>query len=283
MTWWNEITSVAATLVVAGQVVDDRGERTNPLELLDGHLPMTTKMVGATHKTRRVRMNDTADSALTTERQGRVVVATMDDGRANALSLDLSTALRNVITEAENDAEVGAVVIAGRPGRFSGGFDLGVIQSGDGAAIRAMVGNGGALVAHAYGGSVPVVAACTGHAVAAGAVLLLGCDHRVGPDADIKIGLNEVAIGLSLPDWALAIATERLSRRYLQASVANSRLFDGAGAVDAGFLDVAVTPDAVIGTAIKHATGLAELDAASYAKTVTALRNPTLTRMAETI
>ena len=84
--------------------------------------------------------------------------------------------------------------------------------------------------------------------VAAGALLLLGCDHRVGPDADVKIGLNEVAIGLTLPDWALTIAQERLSRRHLQASVGNARLHDGRGAVDAGFLDAAVAPDAVLDT-----------------------------------
>ncbi len=224
-------------------------------------------------------MTGTADASLTVERRGRVLVATMDDGRANALSIGLSTALRTALTEAENDPEVGAVVIAGRPGRFSGGFDLRVIQGGDAQAIGEMVAAGGALVSHAYGAGVPVVAACTGHAVAAGALLLLGCDHRVGPDADVKIGLNEVAIGLTLPDWALAIAMERLSRRHLQASIANARLYDGAGAVDAGFLDTAVGPDAVVDTAVEHAGALAELDPGAYAATVKALRGSTLTRM----
>lgn len=224
-------------------------------------------------------MTGTADSALAVERRGPVLVATMDDGRANALSVGLSTALRSVLTGAENDPEVGAVVIAGRPGRFSGGFDLGVLQSGDAEAIGEMVAAGGALVSHVYGAGVPVVAACTGHAVAAGALLLLGCDHRVGPDADVKIGLNEVAIGLTLPDWALAIAVERLSRRHLQAAVANARLYDGAGAVDAGFLDTAVAPDAILDTAVEHATELARLDPRAYAATVRALRSPTLARM----
>ena len=71
-----------------------------------------------------------------------------------------------------------------------------------------------------------MVAACTGHALAAGALLLLGCDVRVGADIDCKIGLNEVAIGLVLPDWALTIAAERLSRRHLQMAVATARVTD---------------------------------------------------------
>ena len=111
---------------------------------------------------------------------------------------------------------------------------------------------------------------------------MLGCDRRVGPDAPVKIGLNEVAIGLQLPDWALAIATERLSRRHLQTSVATARLYDGAGAVDAGFLDVAVPPEDVVETAIAEATTLAELDRAAYAGTAKALRATVLGRMADT-
>ena len=213
---------------------------------------------------------------VTVDQHGRVLLVTMDDGRANAMSITVSTALRAALAQAEADPGVGAVVIAGR----AGGFDLGVIQGSDADSIREMVDSGGALVAHAYGASVPVVAACTGHAVAAGALLLLGCDHRLGADADVKIGLNEVAIGLTLPDWALAIATERLSRRHLQASVVNARLYDGAGAVSAGFLDTVVEPDAVVDAAMAHAAAWAELDPAAYAATVRALRGPTLTRMA---
>lgn len=220
------------------------------------------------------------EAPVTVEQRGRVLLATMDDGRANAMSTAMSGALRAALARAEQDPGIGAMVIAGRPGRFSGGFDLGVIRGGDAEAIREMVDSGGALVAHAYGALVPVVAACTGHAVAAGALLLLGCDHRVGPDADVKIGLNEVAIGLTLPGWALAIAAERLSRRHLQASVANAQLFDGAGAVGAGFLDAAVEPDAVIEAAVAHASLLAELDPAAYSATVQALRGEVLAAMA---
>jgi len=224
-----------------------------------------------------------SDGTVSVEERGRVLVATMDDGKANALATSLSGELRAVIDRAEADDGIGAVVIAGRPGRFCAGFDLGVMGSGDLDAVATMVSAGGALVAKAYGAGVPVVAACTGHAVAAGALLLLGCDHRVGPDADIKVGLNEVAIGLTLPDWAMAIAAERLSRRHLQASVVNARLVDGRGAVDAGFLDVAVAPDDVIDTAIAEATALAELDPKAYAMTVKALRTPVLERMATSI
>lgn len=216
---------------------------------------------------------------VTTETTAGVAVITMDDGRANALGPDLIAAVSAALTDAAGDESVGAIVLAGRPGRFSAGFDLGVMQGGDRAAVEAMVDGGGALVRQLYGVDLPVVGACTGHAVAAGALLLLGCDVRVGPDAPVKIGLNEVAIGLPLPGWALAIAMERLSRRHLQRSVANARLFDGQGAVDAGFLDVAVDPDSVVERAIDEATTLAALDRPAYQAVIGELRGEALAAM----
>ncbi len=217
-----------------------------------------------------------SEQLVTTTTEDGVAVITMDDGRANALGPDLQAALNEALDRAEGDETVSAIVLAGREGRFSAGFDLGVINSGDGGAIGAMVGGGGALVRRLYGGPKPVVAACGGHAVAAGALLLLGCDVRIGPDAPVKIGLNEVAIGLTLPGWALAAAHERLSLRHRQRSVVNAVLYDGRGAVDAGFLDEAVAPDAVLDRARSVAAELTQLDLAAYAATVDAFRRSVL-------
>ena len=224
--------------------------------------------------------NESPNGMVTAERHGSVLLVRVDDGKANAFSVPMLAALDAQIDAAETDDGVGAVVIAGNDRAFFAGFDLNVIRDGDRAAIGELVSAGGAMVRRAYGASVPVVAACTGHAVAAGALLLLGCDHRVGPDAPVKIGLNEVAIALTLPDWALTISKERLSKRHLQRCVANARLLDGAGAAEAGFLDEAVAPDAVVGRALEVAAELAEmLDARAYASTVRALRGDVLAEM----
>ena len=211
--------------------------------------------------------------SISTRRVDKVVCISVDDGRANAFSPSLLVALSQELAEAEADAEVGAAVIAGNQKAFFAGFDLDVIGSGDSKAIAEMTTAGGAFIRQAYGASLPVVAASTGHAVAAGALLLCGCDYRVGVDGPVKIGLNEVAIALTLPKWALLIASERLSKRYLQVSVANAQIFDGSGAVDAGFLDEVTTPDQVVDRAIEVAQGFAEqLDAKAYAATVRNLR-----------
>ncbi len=208
-----------------------------------------------------------------------VLLIEMDDGKANALSTSMISDITAALSEAEADDSIVAAVVAGRDGRFSGGFDLSVIQSGDASAIANLVADGGQLVRTMYGCGVPVVAACTGHAVAAGALMLLGSDVRVGADGPFKVGLNEVAIGLTLPDWAHTIAFERLSKRHIQRAIANARLTGPNDAVDVGFLDRVVEPGQVVETAIEEAAAMASLDKGAYRRTMSGFRKPTLDQM----
>jgi len=221
---------------------------------------------------------------VTTERRGGVMIVHLDDAKANALSFDVIAAVRAAIDDAEADESVGALVLHGRPGRFSGGFDLGVMFGDDMAAIIGLVADGGALVHRLYGSKIPVVAACTGHALAAGALVLLGCDVRIGADIDAKIGLNEVAIKMVLPDWAFTIAEDRLSKRHVQRALANARITTPRDAVDVGYIDEVVPADDVLERAVAVATELAStLDPSAYQRTVSKLRGPVLDRMEEQI
>ena len=217
------------------------------------------------------------------ERRDAVLIVHLDDGKANALSMAMIHAINAALDQAEADPEIGAVVLHGREGKFCAGFDLGVMRSGDLAALSALVCAGGDLVHRIYGEGVPVVAASTGHALAAGALLLLGCDVRIGADIDCKIGLNEVAIGMVLPDWAMSIAVERLSRRHLQRAVANARITAAQEAVQAGFLDQVVAVDAVLDTAVAAAAELAALHRRAYGGTVRKLRGDVLDLIAAQI
>ena len=100
-----------------------------------------------------------------------------DDGRANAVSHAAIEAIHAGLARAEKEA--GAAVLIGRPGRFSAGFDLSVIQQGRDAS-RALVTAGGELLLRIVESEVPLVAACSGHALAMGALLLLAADLRIG-------------------------------------------------------------------------------------------------------
>lgn len=222
-----------------------------------------------------------SSESVNVERRDAVTIIHVDDGRTNAMTFDVIAAIRHAVLAADADPDVRAVVLHGRPGRFSAGFDLSVVQGDDAQATRDLVADGADLAHLLYGCGVPVVAACTGHSIAMGAILLMACDVRVGPDVDAKVGLSEVAIGMALPEWAITLAVERLSRRHLQRAVANARLTAPAEAVNVGFLDEVVSPDEVLDRAVAVASELAaNLHPKAYAITVRSLRGEMLATLA---
>lgn len=72
----------------------------------------------------------------TYEQVGDVALISMDDGKAYAFGPPMIAAVNARLDRAADDAK--GVVLSGRPGIFSGGFELNVIRSGDAAQARAM-------------------------------------------------------------------------------------------------------------------------------------------------
>ncbi|MDX2166537.1 MAG: crotonase/enoyl-CoA hydratase family protein [Deltaproteobacteria bacterium] len=191
------------------------------------------------------------------EARDAVALLTLDDGKANAVSPAVIAALNAALDRAARE-EAGAVVLAGRPGRFSAGFDLSVMTAGQ-DALFSLVKGGAELALRMFEFPRPVVIACTGHALAAGAVFLCSADVRLGAAGAFKIGLNEVAIQLPLPTFALELARARLTPRWLTRSVTQAHIFDPAAAVEAGFLDATTDAATVVDDAVAHAARLAAL------------------------
>jgi enoyl-CoA hydratase len=206
--------------------------------------------------------------------------ATIENGKANVLSPEVVAALDDCLTRAENAGpeSVGALVISGTPGFLSGGFDLTVMMSSPEAA-GALVTDGGALFTRMYGSPVPIVVACTGHAVAAGALMMLAADERIGARGDFKIGLIETAKGMVLPRWAVELAEERLSKRHLQVATVGARMYPPDEARDAGFLDDVVAPDELAGAAQRAAEVWAALPRPAYEGQVHMNRGARLERL----
>ena len=120
--------------------------------------------------------------------------------------------MHEALDRAESDAR--SVVITGRQGKFSAGFDLATMTEST-ESMRELVTAGAQMLMRLYGFGLPTVAACNGHALAAGALVLLSCDRRIGAEGPAKIGLNEVAIGMALPIFAVELARDRLQPAQL--------------------------------------------------------------------
>jgi enoyl-CoA hydratase len=167
-----------------------------------------------------------------------VMVTTVDDGKVNALSFAVMAGMRSAIAAATEQGR--PLVISGRDGCFSAGFDLAVVNSGDQDSIIALFAEGAELYKAMVTAPIPVIASCTGHALAGGALLLLSADHRIGRNGTYRLGLNEVRIGLALPNFAITLATHRLERRYLTAATMFAEVVSPERAVDMGYLDESV-------------------------------------------
>ena len=209
-------------------------------------------------------------STATYELIDQVAVITMDDGKANAFSPDMIAAVNAQLDRAE--AEAKAIVLTGRDGIFSGGFDLRVIRGDDPQAAVDMRLGGTRLMMRLYGLPLPFVIAASGHAIALGAFCLLTADYRIGTAGEFRIGLNETSLGMSLPPFGLMLARERLSKRHLSRATMAAAMFSPSEAQDAGFLDAAVTKEELRNAALAVATSYSELDGGAYAAVKQGLR-----------
>lgn len=182
--------------------------------------------------------------SVTYQREESIAVITMNDGKVNALGPDMLAAINAELDRAEGE-DAGAVVIAGNDRVFSGGFDLKVFRSGDVDASIAMLKAGFELSHRLLSFPKPVVAACTGHAIAMGSFLACSTDHRIAAPG-YTFQANEVAIGMVLPYPALEVLKLRLTRSAYQQAVGLSKTFLSDTALAGGWVDELVMPDMVL-------------------------------------
>ena len=222
-------------------------------------------------------MSDTSNAdPLTVTVEDGVTVVRLDDGKVNVISHRLIELLHDALDRAVE--ETTAVAILGREGKLSAGFDLTEMTAGPSHAA-ALVGAGGRLLMRIYGHPQPVVVGVTGHALAAGALLTLSCDTRIGGDGPAKIGLNETAIGMGLPHFAVELAEARLASSHLMRATVQAEIYDAPGALDAGYLDRVVPAADVEAIVLREAGRLGQLPGGAYRHTKRALHQPLIDRV----
>lgn len=212
--------------------------------------------------------------------ESSIATLVMDDGKANALAPAFIGELQRALSQARDEAR--AVVLRGRDGRFSAGFDLKVMMSGPEAA-KDMVLAGAELLLSMYEFPKPLVMACSGHALAAGALLLATGDERIGIRGPFKLGLNEVAVAMPVPILAHELARDRLDPRHLTRSVLQAHIYDPESACAAGWLDQVVDVSELDAAAKAVADRLGSLPPHAYAMTKKSLRAGTIEHIRSTL
>jgi enoyl-CoA hydratase len=216
----------------------------------------------------------------TYELEGRVATIAMDDGKVNALSIEMLKAIHAALDQAERDEAV--VVLTGRENIFSAGFDLEVFSERPGEIVE-MLTLGARLSERILANPTPVLVACSGHAIAAGTFAALAADLRIGVDGPFKLGLNEVKIGLTVPLYVVELARQRLTPRDFNRSLVTAAMYSPSEAVAAGFLDRLVAAEELREASLAAAEELAGLDMAAHAATKLRVRAGALKALREAI
>jgi enoyl-CoA hydratase len=214
---------------------------------------------------------------VTYEVTGSVATIAMNDGKVNALSFEMLAELNEALNAVESDQV--AMVLTGRPGLFSAGFDLPVLTAGGPDTAR-LLKTGLELSYRLLSFPLPVVIACSGHAFAMGVFLLLSGDYRVGvADAAHKITANEVAIGMTMPRAAIEVCRQRVSQAHIDRVVVMAEMFNPNSAVAIGLLDEVVPEGDLLESAQAKATQLMALSHTAFAATKLRIRAGTLSAL----
>ena len=154
----------------------------------------------------------------------------------NALNLELLRALRTAIDDSVRDG-VRGIVLSGATGLFCAGVDVPALLTLDREGVRGYWREFFALCATLARAPIPLVAAITGHSPAGGAVLALFCDYRVMAEGPYRIGLNEVQVGLIVPE-AIQLALRRVVGTYrAERLLVSGAMIDASSALACGFVD----------------------------------------------
>jgi enoyl-CoA hydratase/carnithine racemase len=219
---------------------------------------------------------------VTYRSEAGVAYITMDDGKVNVMSTAMLGDLNAALDRAEQDQAI-VVLRSARPGIFSAGFDLKVFAANDPVRSLEMVKAGAELALRLMSHPSPTVGVMEGHAFPMGAFLLLGCDVRIGALGKFRMGLNEVAIGIIPPGFAIELARSRLHPTWLSRTVTLGEMFEPEDAIVAGFLDRAVPADAIDGTLGEILAALRGLNASVHRSAKLRLRQQTTLAMREAI
>ena len=217
------------------------------------------------------------EKLATFSQENDISIIALDDGKANVFSSAMIEDINRCLDKVPTDK--GSLIITGRVGILSGGFDLKTISSGDMKAIHEMTSSGFRLLSRILSFPRPVICACTGHAIALGTFLLCCCDFRIGAKGDFMIGANEMRTNMVIPIPILELIRFRVSERHKYRAILGAEMYSIETAVDAGLMDQAVEQEKLMEMAFQKAEDLAAMGHPSYSLTKELFINDVATKI----
>jgi enoyl-CoA hydratase len=218
-------------------------------------------------------------SSVVVERVDDVALVRIQRGKGNALSPSLIEELLDALRLPEVAEESKALVITGEGRFFSTGLDLIELARLDRAGMMLFLDRLQGLLASLYVWSRPVVAAVNGHAVAGGCLLALCADWRVIARGEARMGLNEITLGLPLPQAGLEIARAQLPPPAYAEVLYGGITHTADDALRLKLADEIVEPERLLDAALERARAWSRHPSAAFHHMKASVRDPVLLRI----
>ena len=206
-----------------------------------------------------------SEKLATIETKDDISIITLNDGKANVFSSQMTQDINNCLDKVSN--EKGCLLITGKEGMFSAGFDLKTLQGGDVKLIQEMTLTGFKLLSRIFSFPRPVIAACSGHGIALGTFLLCCCDYRIGIKGDFMLGANEMRTNMVIPPPILELIKFRVAQSHKYRAVLGAEMYSLSDGKNAGLIDEIVESEDLLRTAMEKAKDLATMGHPSYSLT----------------
>ena len=194
-----------------------------------------------------------------------ISIITLDDGKANVFSPKMIQDVNDCLDQVPT--QKGALIITGRDGMFSAGFDLKIISAGEMSAITEMTTNGFRLLSRIFSFPRPVLGACSGHGIALGTFLLCCCDYRIGVKGEFMIGANEMRTNMVIPTPILELIKFRVSNGHKYRAILGAEMYSIEDGIEAGLIDEVVESENLMEASMHKIKDLANMGHPSYTLT----------------
>jgi 3,2-trans-enoyl-CoA isomerase len=170
------------------------------------------------------------------EYKGSVAIARMQLGKGNAMGGDFLIGLNQMLDELQ-EKPAGCVVLTGYDKFFSAGLNLLELWEYDRVQLTQFLTQFSHTFMRLMKIPQVIISAINGNAIAGGAILAQTTDYRIMAKGDIRIGVNEIQVGIPFPRQVLEIVKDRLPVTSHFDAVYRGVLFSPEEALKAGFVD----------------------------------------------
>ncbi|MEX8547084.1 MAG: enoyl-CoA hydratase/isomerase family protein [Mucilaginibacter sp.] len=211
--------------------------------------------------------------------ENNLAVVALNRGRSNPINLEMVLELISAVKELEANDEVEGLIISGKEGFFSAGIDLIEVYHYNEQQSKDFWTNFLLMQTTLVSFKKPYVAAITGHSPAGGCIIALCADYRVMAKGSFIIGLNEIPVGIIVPEAVFHLYSFWLGKRKAYQYLLEGKLLNVDEALQEGLVDEIVEPIDVLTVAKKKLKVYMKMNPETWRQSKLNLRKELISQM----